>query len=250
MSWCCNYHNVSTKKQLQTEKEGKAIQLYLPIEPSTCPLSIQSTWKRQDELSIKLFFHISENKDFLSNALDCYPCGLLEFPKSREVADPFGLSNVWIMLIKIISERLEIKKKITLVFIPRFRKWEGLKTNRAHDRNGKDITAFDKVVTFCNSRHEPAPIIQGLTQSEEYLIEALQQSERGRDYLSIPFWLIAMYGLQVIKQLFVSYWMQYNIVIDIRMKEVKVSLQSTFMQKANYSVILSLLFCQLLLLKN
>lgn len=32
--------------------------------------------------------------------------------------------------------------------------------------------------------------------------------------------------------------------------EVKVSLQSTFMQKANYSVILSLLFCQLLLLKN
>lgn len=59
-----------------------------------------------------------------------------------------------------------------------------------------------------------------------------------------------MYELQLTKQLFISYWMQYNIVMDILMKEVEVRLQSTFVQKANYSVILSLLFCQLLLLEN
>lgn len=59
-----------------------------------------------------------------------------------------------------------------------------------------------------------------------------------------------MYELQLIKQLFISYWMQYDIVMDILMKEVEVRLQSTFVQKANYSVIFSLLLCQLLLLEN
>lgn len=35
-----------------------------------------------------------------------------------------------------------------------------------------------------------------------------------------------MYELQVIKQLFISYWIRYNTVIDILTKEVKVSLQA------------------------
>lgn len=89
-------------------------------------------------------------------------------------------------------------------------------------------------------------IIQGLVQSQRNMWYTTDKWERQR--LFIPIRVIPMYELQLTKQLFISYWMQYNIVMDILMKEV--GLQSTFVQKANYSVIFSLLLCELLLLEN